>query len=144
MHRVFSLLLGVLFVTALVFAQESGTKKTVTMKGYVLDKMCGEGMVKKGNAMQKAAGHSKDCALSENCAASGFGIISDGKWVKFTEGTDKDAKAALEKSKRAKGMYYEVSGTMEGDQLALASIKEATPAKAMTGKKEMKESKEAK
>jgi hypothetical protein len=106
------------------FAQES---KSVTVKGYVVDKMCATGMVKKSDPMERAAKHTKDCALEDHCAASGFGIVSDGKWHAFDpKGSDK-AKAAIEGSKREKGLYYEATGSFDGELFTLVSLKEATP-----------------
>jgi hypothetical protein len=74
--------------------------------------------------MKKAAAHSKACALEEDCASSGYGLISEGKWYKFDEKGDKEAKELIEKSKLEKGLMVMVSGKLDGDKLAVASIKE--------------------
>jgi hypothetical protein len=74
--------------------------------------------------MQKAAAHSKECALEDDCSASGYGLFSEGKWYVFDDAGSKQAKAAIEKEKRAKGLSYEVTGTVDGNTLAVASIKE--------------------
>jgi hypothetical protein len=117
------------FVTAGGSAQEkrSGVPAaltTVTLKGYIVDQMCAQGMQKRGNPMQKAAAHTKECALEENCSASGFGLFSDGKWYVFDEAGSRKAHVVMEKEKREKGLSYEVTGTLEGNKLAVASIKE--------------------
>lgn len=118
------------------FAQE-GAK--TTLKGYVVDQMCGKGMVKKENISQKAPGHTKECALEDACAASGYGIYSDGKYYTFDEKGNGLAKTAIEKSSREKGLFFEATGVVKGDMLAVASLKEATPGKDAKGmKKEMK------
>ena len=52
-------------------AQESAQVK---FDGYVVDQHCGSGMGAKANGMEKAAGHSKECALMEDCANSGYGV----------------------------------------------------------------------
>jgi hypothetical protein len=118
------------------FAQE-GAK--TTLKGYVVDQMCGKGMVKKENIEQKAPGHTKECALEDACAASGFGIYSQGKYYTFDEKGSGLAKAAIEKGSRDKGLYFEATGVVKGDMLAVSSLKEAAPGKdGKMMKKEMK------
>ena len=115
------------------FAQE---KKSETMKeansdmvklhGYVVDQMCAKGMAKKGNPMERAAKHTKECALEEACAASGFGVFyGDNKWVKFDENGDKLAKTMFEKSQKDKDFMVDVSGEMKGDRLVVASLSES-------------------
>lgn len=112
----------VAFVTVNAMAQES---KAVT--GYLVDKMCGSGMAKKGpaEAMLKASKHTRECALEPGCAESGYGLVSDGKFIKFDEKGDVKAKAFLTKTKLADHILVEVSGTMQGDKLAVTSLKEA-------------------
>ena len=134
MKKAFAAVLIGLVVTSLSLAQEKtdapkATSDVVTLKGYVVDQMCAKGMAKKGNPMMKAMGHTKECALEDACAASGFGIFSDGKWVKFDADGDKLAKASIEKSKREKGLYFEVSGKMDGEKLAVSSLKESVEEK---------------
>lgn len=118
----------------------------VTMHGYLVDAMCAKGMMKHPETtMKKAAAHTKDCALEEECASSGYGLISDGKWVKFDEKGDKEAKAWIESTKLAKGLMVEVSGKMSGDLFALASIHEhAMKSDAKEGDTKMQKSTEMK
>ncbi len=124
-------LLGVLVLALLVAsgASASGDKKTETKamsySGYVVDQMCGSGMAKKANAMDKAAAHTKDCALSASCAASGYGLFIKGKYHPFDSKGSGLAKAMLEKSTKADHMYAEVTGTMKGNTLNVTAIKEA-------------------
>jgi hypothetical protein len=113
-----------LLVSAQGFAQGGGT---TTLKGYVVDQMCGKGMEKKANFAEKAPTHTKDCALDEACAASGFGIYSDGKWYTFDEKGSAMAKAAIEKSKRETGLWFSATGKLTGTEFAVASLKEGTP-----------------
>ncbi len=103
----------------------------VTLSGYVVDAMCAKGMLKKDNPMVKAAAHTRDCALEDDCAGSGFGVFSDGKYYKFDEKGDKMAKELLEKTSTEKGIMVDVTGSMNGDMVAVASVKEH---KAMEGK----------
>lgn len=125
---------SVLILAALVAAAAPGQEKKIAgeslkMSGYVVDQMCAKGIAKKANPMEKAAGHTKECALEEACAASGYGIFTGGKWLKFDSAGSKMAKEAIEKSKREKGLMFEVTGTIDGDVLAVSGLKETSPEK---------------
>ncbi len=126
---------GVLILALLVAtgASASGKKKTETKamsySGYVVDQMCGSGMAKKSDGMTKAAAHTKDCALSASCAASGFGLFMNGKYHPFDAKGSELAKAMLEKSTRADHLFAEVTGSMKGSTLDVTAMKEAEPPK---------------
>jgi hypothetical protein len=134
MKRFISVLALACFVAAFSLAQDSDIEKKEEKKevmksegkwhGYVVDAMCAKGMMKKGNPTEKAAKHTKECALEEGCAASGFGLFYDGKYYKFDESGDKMAKDAIEKSTLEKGLMFDVTGKMEGDKIMVASISE--------------------
>lgn len=135
------------FAAAAVFAQEkkaeapqAETKAKITkLHGYVVDQMCAKTMAKKSNPMELAARHTKECALEEACAASGYGIFYDnGTWVKFDENGDKLAKAMIEKSKKDRDLMADVTGEMKGDKFIVASLSESkmtTEQMKSTGKK---------
>jgi hypothetical protein len=80
--------------------------------------------------MEKAAAHTKECALMDDCAASGYGIFSGGKYYKFDTKGSATAKALIEKSKRTKGLYFTAVGKLDEGTLTLASLVESTPPKA--------------
>jgi len=105
-------------------AQDDKAAGKVEVKGYIVDAMCAKGMAKKDKPMEAAAKHTKECALEEGCAASGFGVFSDGKWYKFDEKGDALALELIKSSKTEKGMMVEVEGEMKGDVLAVAEIEE--------------------
>ena len=131
MKRGLALILSTVFLLSFVIAQEKSgmpmeTKaaKTVTLKGYIVDQSCGKGMAKKDNPMQKAASHTRDCALEDACAAAGYGIFSNGKYYTFDKDGSAKAKESLEKDKREKAIAYEATGTLDGTVLTVASLKE--------------------
>ncbi|MBI4535267.1 MAG: hypothetical protein HY708_03245 [Ignavibacteriae bacterium] len=142
----FTLLVATLVFAIVAFAQDTKTDdkkpakaaaKTVSMKGYVVDAMCAKGIAKKNNVMERAAKHTKECALEEACAASGYGLFYDnGTWVKFDEAGDKEAMALVQNTKMEKEIMVDVTGKMEGDILVLASIKEARMETKVKGAKE--------
>jgi len=132
MKRALSLFSMTLFVAAIALGQattdkpaQKAVKETLTLKGYVVDQMCARGMLKKTNFMEKAAAHTQDCALEDHCAETGYGLFSDGKWYKFDEKGSKQAGELIQKSKREKGLYFEVSGKLAGDTFMVSSMKEA-------------------
>ena len=94
--------------------------KKVTLTGHLIDQMCG-GEVKDA---AKAAEHSKECALMDHCAATGFGIFANGKYVKFDAEGSKKAKTLVENTKKEKDVAIVAEGTLDGDTLTVASLKE--------------------
>jgi hypothetical protein len=120
----FSMLL--LLTSMTMIAQETGS---ITLSGYVVDQHCGGNLATKANAMEKAAAHTKECALMADCAASGYGIFSSGKYYKFDEKGSATAKALIEKSKRSKALYFTAVGKIADGNLTVASLSESSPAK---------------
>ena len=98
-----------------------------TYKGFLADKMCGTGFTKSGDAKkatEKAKKHTKDCALEENCKASGYGLIIGAKFHKFNDAGDKLALEYLNKTKKESNLVVQVKGTMDGDVINVASLKD--------------------
>ncbi len=135
----------ILFVSSSVLAQEKKEMQKKEMKemkemketksmsptftGYLVDKMCGTAYVKSGDAAkaaEKGMKHSKACALDDDCAASGYGIVSEGKYLKFDEAGDKVALDYLNESDKKSNFMVEVSGTAEGNMISVKSIVDAT------------------
>ena len=115
-------------VLSFVLTASAQDTKPTTLKGYVVDQMCAGKMATKENAMEKAQAHTKDCALNDQCAGSGYGIFSGGKYYKFDEKGSATAKSLIEKSKREKGLYFEAKGTVGEGTMMVTSLKEARPA----------------
>lgn len=116
--------------------KEMGDKMgSMTWKGYLVDKMCATGMVKKekGEAMSKAMKHTVSCALEEGCKESGYGLVIDGAYHKFDEAGDKLAVDYLNKATFKDNIFVEVSGSHEGKLIKVSSI--------AAGKMEMMEKK---
>lgn len=134
MTRILSILAVVLMATSFAFAQNGkmegmkhGTAKMekMTYSGYLMDKMCAE--AHKDDMGEMAKTHTTECALK--CKASGFGMVSDGKWYSFDTKGQSKAAAILKKTKTDKGVMVEVVGTANSDTITVSSIKEvSTPA----------------
>ncbi len=131
------LLALVVFSTGPCFSQntkddrsDAGTE-LVTVHGYILDAMCGEALAKKQkDVMEKAAKHTRTCGLAEACAASGYGVFTEGRWVKFDAEGNTLAKAALEKSTKERGLLFSVTGRMKDGLLAVEAIAALEPEEA--------------
>ena len=129
--RVAAIGMALVFAMSLLSAQTKMDKKdgtgVQTLKGYLTDKMCGTGFTKTGDAKTaaaKAKKHTKDCALEENCMASGYGLVFDGKFHKFDEAGDKIALEYLNKTKKENNLFVMVKGTMDGDKIKVTSVKD--------------------
>jgi hypothetical protein len=128
------LVLMIAFSLAVIAGDKKETAKEkggiTTLKGYVVDASCAKDMAGKEDVMTKAANHTKKCALEEMCASSGYGVFSDGKWYKFDEAGDKQAKELIEKTTKTKEIAVEVKGKKGDGNFAVTSIKEQKGIKA--------------
>ncbi len=127
MIRRSAFVLPLLFLGAVAgYGQYQGAKKAhpPVHAGYIVDAACASDMIGKSNAMNLAAAHTKECALRESCAPSGYGIFEKGKWYKFDHAGDAMAKEFLAKTKLEKNIMIDVKGELLGDTLTVASIKE--------------------
>lgn len=121
--RFFSFCIALAFTLSLTVVAAADDKATLT--GHIVDKACSARVAKKmADDPQASAGHAKGCALSENCAKSGFGVFADGKFVEFDEKGNAMAKAALEKTSKDKGAKFKVTGKVADGKLMVESISE--------------------
>jgi hypothetical protein len=111
---VFAFVLGLSLV---VMAQD---KKESSWTGNIIDKACSA----KATTAEAAAGHKKGCALSPGCSKSGYGVFADGKYTEFDEKGNELAKAALEKTAKASGAKFKVTGKVADGKLKVESITE--------------------
>lgn len=123
--------LALIFLVACSFglAQEKTEtmgKSVHTMAGYLVDKACAMRMEKAdtSKAMEKAKNHTKDCALQDACKASGYGIMSHGKFTPFDENGNKLAVEYFEKTDKENNIWVDVRGTMDGGTIQVVSIKD--------------------
>src|SRR5215475_4973737 len=122
MLKKFILSLTAIMALSLIAVAQDG--KT-TLTGHIVDKACATGKVAKQSDPQAAAANeSKGCILMDNCLKSGLGIYSGGKYTQFDEKGVQLAKAALEKSTKAKGTKFKVTGKVTGDKIAVENITE--------------------
>jgi len=134
------LLIGLLSAAVLVgvtSSQEHHAKGAHTMKGYLVDQMCGKNMAKADakKAMMKARKHTRECAMEEECAASGYGLMSDGKYYPFDAAGTKQAAEYLKNTKKESNIEVEVVGTMDGGNINVEAIHDVKTAAKETKEK---------
>ena len=99
-----------LFTAALALAATSAFADS--WSGTVVDIMCKN---------KDLAGHTSKCAVA--CAKGGYGLVlPDGKFVKFDEGGNAKALAALKATSKEKDLKAKVSGELDGDTVKVSSI----------------------
>jgi hypothetical protein len=121
--RILSLVF-ILSVPLLLAAPVGGPPEEITLRGYVVDAMCGRAMAGKGKAATQAASHTRACALDKECSASGYGLMVEGVWHEFDDAGDATAKAMVTASRRTRGLLFEVKGTAGEGGFRVASMKE--------------------
>ncbi len=107
-------------LVVLATAQDKG----VSLTGNIVDKQCSARVSKAADVSKAAADHKKGCALSDGCAASGYGVFADGKYYEFDAKGNEMAKAKLEASKKDAGAKFKVDGKLADNKLAVSSITE--------------------
>ena len=110
----------IMALSVVAMAQDGAT----TVTGYVVDKACSAKVAKAKDPATEAAGQPKGCILMKSCFDSGVGVYSDGKFIEFDDKGKNLAKAALEKTKKDKGVKLKVTGKLTGTTMAVEKIEE--------------------
>jgi hypothetical protein len=112
------LLGGLLVLGALgggMYAQDNGK-----VHGYLVDAVCAKNHAKEPGY---AANHDKKCNLMDVCVKSGFSLITaDQKVLKFDAKGNEQALGLIKATDRDKDWKVVVTGKVEGDTIAVASI----------------------
>jgi hypothetical protein len=82
----------------------------------LIDSMCAE----KDSVKADPDKHTAKCMTA--CAKSGFGIMADGKFLKFDANGNKQAAAAVTASKKTDHLRATVVGERKGDEIAVQSV----------------------
>lgn len=116
MKRVIPIVLALCFVVSLAFAQGA---ETAAITGDIIDNMCLDAH-KTEDIAQFVKGHSKQCAITPECEASGYSIYSEGVVNKF----DKESNARIAEflKKEDSKLQVVVTALKNGEELNLVSI----------------------
>jgi hypothetical protein len=91
-----------------------------TVKGYLVDLSCAK---EDGNKPGFGATHKKGCLQMDDCAASGYGVLTpDKKVVKFDKAGNEQAKKFIADVKKAKDIRVNVTGNVTGDSMTVSKI----------------------
>jgi hypothetical protein len=71
---------------------------------------------------QKAAKHKVACAL--HCKDGGFGMVTEGKFLKFDEAGNRKALEVFEKTKKKSDVRVKVTGDFSTDTVKVGAIEE--------------------
>ncbi|HEX3155548.1 MAG TPA: hypothetical protein VHV32_13035 [Candidatus Angelobacter sp.] len=106
----------VLLTAAALSAFAAETK----VQGYLVDLACAS---EEGQKPGFGAKHSKDCLQMPDCAKSGYGVLTDDKKViKFDAASNAKAKQFIADLKKNKDIKVNVTGTVNGEQMAVSKI----------------------
>jgi hypothetical protein len=91
-----------------------------TVKGYLVDLSCA---AEEGSKPGFGAKHSKDCLQMDDCAKSGYGVLTDDKKViKFDKAGNEQAKKFIADLKKAKDIKVNVAGNVSGETMTVSKI----------------------
>lgn len=91
-----------------------------TVKGYLVDLSCA---AEEGSKPGFGAKHTKDCLQMDDCAKSGYGVLTDDKKIiKFDSASNQQAKKFINDLKKTKDIKVSVTGNLNGDTIAVNKI----------------------
>ena len=93
-----------------------------TRTGVLMDAACGARVAAN---VEKAAKHTVACALMESCKASGFGLVLEGRFLKFDPAGDEEAVKLLENAKVRENFRVEVTGEFSDTDVKVSGMKAA-------------------
>jgi hypothetical protein len=115
--------IGLVFVLLVLASAALAKGEKTTMKGYLLDKMCSNKILKDKDPKEATRKHSAECATE--CAKGGYGILSNGKYYLFDQKGNDMVATLLKSTKKTDSLSIEVMGTVKGDKIDVESLKES-------------------
>ena len=107
----------VLLVASILAALPLAASAEVWKNASLLDTMCAA----KEKVAKNPDAHPTSCALQ--CAKSGYGIMTDGKYLKFDEKGNEQILSELKATKKTDHLRVTVDGDLKGDTIAVKSVK---------------------
>lgn len=116
--------LAALLLTAVVFSPNPGVSKPQgkgeTITGYLIDVACG---TEKGADAKTAAKHDTSCLVMDDCAKSGYGIMTaDSRYYRFDAAGNGQARKLIASTKKEADWRITVVGTIEKDTIKVQAI----------------------
>lgn len=92
-----------------------------TVKGYLVDIACATSP--DGQAADFGTKHSKSCLQMDDCAKSGYGVLTpDKKVIRFDAAGNQQAKKFLADLKKEKDIKVNVTGAVNGQSMTVSKI----------------------
>ena len=108
----------IVLIASISFAKTPAPK---VWSGYLMDKMCSKRMIKNHEKTMK---HTKTCLTEEGCASSGFGLMTDKKFIPFDAKGNELAANYLKTTQKSSDFQIEVTGAMKKNRIAVTDLKE--------------------
>jgi hypothetical protein len=124
MHRIATCALLIALAPALGVARQQTAPAAATLTGYIVDANCGARLAVTENGGERAARHTKACALEPSCSAKGYMLYSGGIWYTLDAQGNSLAKGAIAASKKERGHLFEVAGSAKGKTLVVLRLRE--------------------
>lgn len=106
----------IFFALAAISAMAADT----TVKGYLVDLSCA---AEEGQKPDFGIKHSKACLQMDDCANSGYGVLTDDKKViRFDKAGNDSTKKFLNTITRHNDIKVTVTGNLNGDQITVNKI----------------------
>jgi hypothetical protein len=106
----------ILLLAAVLVAVPLAARAEIWKNASLLDTMCSA----KEQVAKNPDAHPTSCALQ--CAKSGYGIVVDGKYLKFDKAGNDQVLAALKSTKKTDHLHVTVDGDLKGDTIAVKSV----------------------
>ena len=106
-----------LLVAAVLALAPLAASAEVWKDASLLDTMCAS----KEKVAKDPDSHPVSCALQ--CAKSGYGIMADGKYLKFDQAGNDQIVSELKSTKKTDHLRVTVDGERKGDTIAVKSVK---------------------
>lgn len=98
----------------------SAVAADTTVKGYLVDLSCA---AEEGQKPDFGIKHSKACLQMEDCAQSGYGVLTpDKKVIRFDKAGNDSVKKFLTTIPKHNDIKVAVTGTLNGDQVTINRI----------------------
>ena len=125
MKKLMGIMLLIALAAGMVFAGDSdkSNAKPQTITGYLVDVACA-----KENAAHPepgfAAKHDKDCLQMEECAKTGYAIMTDdNKVIRLDKQSNETAKSLIASTNKKDNWKVSATGVLNGDSFAAQSLK---------------------
>src|SRR5215467_4515753 len=87
----------------------------VTVKGHLIDAVCGSGLARRGHS---GAAHSKTCLRSPACSDGGYGVLTDDKrFIIFDPDGNEKARKFIEGISKETDIQVNVTGAVDGNKM---------------------------